>query len=233
LSHANIYAVGVSNTLLRYDGVAWTPHPASVQLPAGNDLFAVWASAPNDLYVAGQNVGPSGPTGVAFHYDGSVLAAVPIGAVNAQPKMFRGIVGVGGVVYAPAVSTAVLSTYAVPATLSMCQGVSANPWGIAANRSGQVVVACELHRFFPLNTGCNPSAAAYDIGGTADFFGVAGVEDDFYLVGTAGLVGHWSTTTAYAPEATPPIGSDLYAIWGATQADIYAVGANGIVLHRH
>jgi hypothetical protein len=68
-----------------------------------------------------------------------------------------------------------------------------------------------------------------------NLYGVWGVGDDVFAVGTDGELlrrfgGDWTnpgTPTGFAN----PDGEDLYAIWGTSLVDITAVGAAGVIVH--
>jgi hypothetical protein len=79
----NVYAVGNKNTLLNFNGTAWSK--GSVPLVAANyDLFAIWGSGATDIYIAGNKFPTAAdPTSDAkiFHWNGawSVAATFPAG----------------------------------------------------------------------------------------------------------------------------------------------------------
>jgi photosystem II stability/assembly factor-like uncharacterized protein len=57
---ANVYAVGDSGTLLRFDGGRWTGQP----VPTGRRLRAIWGTSPQDVFVVGDS-------GVVLSFDGA------------------------------------------------------------------------------------------------------------------------------------------------------------------
>jgi hypothetical protein len=73
---SDLWAVGQGGLILHYDGVSWQQHSTTPVLidtrdSLGFENFDVWASAPNDLWVAG---GRS-----TLHFDGTTWRSVPTG----------------------------------------------------------------------------------------------------------------------------------------------------------
>ncbi len=62
------YVVGDQGTLLVWNGAEWrTP----IGIRPADDLFAVWASGPTDVWVAGTLGDPEAPQGMFAHFDGT------------------------------------------------------------------------------------------------------------------------------------------------------------------
>lgn len=51
----DVWAVGSEGTLVHYDGKTWTRIALPVADPAKDDLFAIWGSGPDDLWIVGRN----------------------------------------------------------------------------------------------------------------------------------------------------------------------------------
>ncbi|MCC6619906.1 MAG: IPT/TIG domain-containing protein [Deltaproteobacteria bacterium] len=58
----DVWAVGASGTILRFDGVAWNVVPSGTSI----GLRAVWGAAPDDVWMVGEG-------GLVLHWDGSVI----------------------------------------------------------------------------------------------------------------------------------------------------------------
>ncbi len=66
-SASEIYAVGDNGRVTRYNGTSWS----AMSVPGGDHLYGVWASGPNDVYVAGRNQ--------VWRHDGTGWAATAVG----------------------------------------------------------------------------------------------------------------------------------------------------------
>jgi hypothetical protein len=78
ISATNVWAVGDQGTVIHYDGTAWT----QLQTGANDDFSAVWASGPNDVWVAGGYWSPTMTSGVLLRFNGSTWTTVKRGPVR-------------------------------------------------------------------------------------------------------------------------------------------------------
>jgi hypothetical protein len=86
-SASDLWAVGVSNTILHYNGSIWTTF-----LPAGSvatNFFGVWGTSPSDAWFV-SSTGTNGPgDGMIHHYNGATLS-------NALSATTPGLFGIWG-----------------------------------------------------------------------------------------------------------------------------------------
>jgi hypothetical protein len=82
VSASDIWAVGPGPAVLHYDGSEWSEVPAGVQL---GELWSVEASAPNDIWAAGDSIGSS-PTTLVEHAPSASSGAV-VGATNVSDAL--------------------------------------------------------------------------------------------------------------------------------------------------
>ncbi|MGB0715407.1 MAG: WD40/YVTN/BNR-like repeat-containing protein [Phycisphaerae bacterium] len=67
-----IYAVGEQGAVLLFDGTAWTELDSGTDI----DLFGVWGSSPDDIWMVGGEAGFGSP--VILRYDGTTFENVPV-----------------------------------------------------------------------------------------------------------------------------------------------------------
>jgi len=89
-SSEEAYAVGLGGTFLRWDGATWLP----LATPTPQDLWGVWGTSGNDLYLVGGNIADGSP--VILHYDGNAFEDLSP-AMEENPQGARALFKVFGV----------------------------------------------------------------------------------------------------------------------------------------
>lgn len=135
VSPTDVWAVGDEqgvdgkfNTVAEHwDGTAWTVVPTANPGSAGNHLYAVAASASNDVWAVGEQLGPTWPdSALVEHWDGSTWSAVTLPTIPGSP-LLSGVAVSGGTVWAVGTtydSTTLQQTVAITGNLSGWQVVS-------------------------------------------------------------------------------------------------------------
>lgn len=229
-SAADVYSVGSNGAILHYDGSTWK---LADTVPAS--LTAVWSSSPEDVYVAG---GGSWASQNAFHYDGNSWATL----TNVSGP-FTGIWG----------SSSADVYLLTPLTSFYYNGLrivnnvfhfDGSNWSLTSTRttrparaiwgssSSSIYVAGDGGSIIHFN-GVEWSPEVPETWGLY-LRSICGSSDsDVYVVGYGtsampGTVLHsdgnvWSTVYE-SPDS-------LYGVWASIDGDVFAVGANGIILH--
>ena len=82
LAADDIFVVGNGGTALHWDGALWTP----MDTPTEEDLWGVWAAAPDDVYAVGGR-GLATAEATILHYDGTAWSAVEVPELM-RPNVF-------------------------------------------------------------------------------------------------------------------------------------------------
>jgi hypothetical protein len=250
---SDVWAVGVSGTILHWDGSAWS----SVSSGTTNSLRGVWGSWETDVWAVGDggtilhwdgtawtsvssgttdnlagiwgsgesDVWAVGSGGTILHWDGSAWMRVSSGTTN-------GLSGVWGTVesdvWAVGVSGTILH-WDGSAWSSVSSGTASNFSGIWESGVSDVWAVGSggiiLH--------WDGSAWRRVSSGTAsNLFGVWGSgESDVWAVGSGGIVLHWDGSAW--TRVSSSTGNNLYGVWGSGASDVWAVGSAGTILERH
>jgi hypothetical protein len=242
------WAVGLNGTLFSYNGTSWSLDPAS-----GMSIYSIYASGPSDIWAAGQTGVVLHYNGSSWALSG---AGVPITAVwGTSSSNVYGVGGGGGYSiyngtkwtsgnlgtsssFYHVWGTAANNVYVVGdlglvyryngATWSkMTQSATTNTLnGIWGTDSNNVFAAGNLGTIVRYQAG---AWTAMTSGNTATLNSVFGAGlTHVYVVGNGGTtlsyanVGTSWTTQALASQ-------NLFRIWAADSADVYAVGNAGVV----
>jgi hypothetical protein len=243
----DVFAVGSAGVILHYDGSTWS----SMASPTTDTLAAVWGSSGSDVFAVGGSADfPSGTSdAVVVHYDGSSWTAMPI-VPNAWPgtSMFlnsvwgassSSVVAVGS---AGGVEDVVLQYDGVAWAVAWTGDVSyasglGGVWGTSPSDVFAVGYYDSEPLFFELVSNVlhwngeswtsNVSEGwLYGIWGTGDrdVFAV-GHYFDFYGQPAGDLIEHYGGLIWSIAYAQPATGApNLYAIWGSSSTEVYAVG---------
>jgi hypothetical protein len=200
------------STLLHWDGTGW--HTLAMNTNT-TPLTSVWAYAPGYTYAVG-NAGTvlncSAGTTVCTS---TTIGAADLTGVFAFEESFAWAVGKGGAVYSYGGTSWTAETGAVSSDLNAVGGSEATDIWAVGDAIEHGPGTWTKDAFTPPGT----------------LYGVAAFSPtQAWAVGKGGIIlawdgKHWKNTTS-------PTTNDLYAIWGATVHDIWAVGANNTVLHR-
>lgn len=209
----DVWAVGDSSTVLHYDGSSWTKQTTTI--PAGIELHAVWAAAPNDVFVAGYTGGvgqvlyrysggtwtPQNPTGAGI----AKLYGRSANEVYALDKFQNRIYRFNGLTWTqmPAcMFNGNAVTYSGLGGMDVGGPVLAS--GTPAGVTTQLVV-CWL---------AGGSWHAVDLGPITGTAGAIGGSSRRAYVGASNIVFR-TDGQSWLQFTAPPIGGEAYAIWAA------------------
>jgi large repetitive protein len=228
-SASNIYVVGGttgSGNIYRFDGTSWS----TVASP-GQAMFAVWGSGAADVYAVGAG-------GTILHAtDGKTFTPqtsnttvdlLAIGGSGASDVFVVGGIGGqagliahtadGGATWTPQFMTSAVS--------DALDGIWAFGGGTAvvSDLQGNALIATSND-----GTAWTPGANSPGTGG-----GLYGIWAS--APGTGALIAHTTGLGAPLTAETLPatdVGDGFSAIWGSSATDVYAVGVNGRIAHKH
>jgi len=223
-SDGRLFVVGKKATILEYDGTSWTRHmvlPASWDTSPSSQThcFDVWGTSSSHVFVVGGD-GPSGSSGGILRYDGTTWHDEDSGVAVALNSVWgtsaTDVFAAGGVA---------LLRRDSPTWQDVNQGAVPGGkyalWGSAPDRMF-VSNGAQVFRYDGSTwTLLGPTRPSWSV------WGLWGVGDDVFAVGSVILdhdATHWT--------AHRRIGSaSLAAVWGTALDNIYAVGAEGTLLH--
>jgi hypothetical protein len=197
--------------LLHYDGSTWT----RLLLPP--DFFgvtnAVWASAPNDIFVSSGNL--------LYHFDGTASGTLQtldrnVRAISGTARDNVFAVGDGGLV----------ERFDGNQWLPIPSPTTATLHGAWATGS-KLYVAGDAGSFLRWDGSNWQSLSSPQPQALRAVWGFA--DNDVFAVGDDGKIFHYDgLVTAYMPSGTT---NALLAVWGASRDDVFVSGANGTVLY--
>jgi|GEM_PF-1060901 len=218
-SSDDVFAVGDSGTILRYNGSAWM----SMYSNTTSDLNGVWGSSASDVFAVGAG-------GTIVHWDNSTWSPM---TSNTTQTLY----GVWGSpssddVYAVGEFGVIVHyngdtwTETIITTISRFNGV----WGSSASdvfAVGEPKVG-ETDNLRHYDGG---SWTPVDCGTTNRLYGVWGSPaSDVFVVGESGTIRHWDDST-WSPM-TSGVPGKLHGVWGSSASDdVYAVGELGAIVH--
>ena len=217
--HDEVYVVGDQGTLLVWNGAEWRePVPASERPP--DDFFAVWASGPTDVWVAGFMGNPDQPVGMYAHFDGVKFDQI-VKPLARRPEGLFGFskddvwsVGTGGELRHWTGSTWSMTSGPTTEALSDVAGAGGKLWAVGA--SGTV-----LERDA---TGWKSATPALTIGGLAAI--VAFSPTKLYAAGGAEWLEY--DGTQWSKKQWPSyLDLQILGLWGKTPQRLWAVGPAG------
>jgi len=217
----DIFAVGMSGAIFRYDGSKLVSMASSTS----NNLLDIWGSSPHDAFAVGDE-------GTIVHYNGSSWTEMNSGTL----ECLRGVYG-----------TSPNNVFAVGGSLSgsLWKG-SAGPilhydgskwtpvdyeltednfWDVWCSTDEVFVIAGrEVHHYDGtqwelMNTGSSHTLSS--------IWGISA--DDVYVAGASGTVLHYNGSRWRSLHTDTEY--DLFSIWCGSAADIFVVGFRGVFLH--
>jgi parallel beta-helix repeat protein len=207
-SSTNVFAVGASGTILKYDGTNWS----SLTSGTTNNLYSVWGSASNDVFAVGYG-------GTIVHYNGTAWSSQTSGTTNA----LYGVWGNSGSdVFAVGASGTILhysSSWSsqTSGTTNHLYGV----WGIASNDVFAVGYGGTILYY-------TTSWSSQTSGTTNTLYGVWGYSgSDVFAVGASGTILHYSSSWSSQTSGTT---NTLYGVWEYSASNAFAVGICGTIL---
>jgi hypothetical protein len=224
----DVWAVG-DGTARHFDGTAWT----ATTLPEPVLLLGVHGVAPDDVWAVGQATDTR--VGAAARFDGTAWTVQRIGPAGLLLRDVFAVAAddVWAVGSSGADETAdghvwhwdgaAWSETAAPATAPL-----AGVWGVAANDVWAVGWSAQVLHW----NGSAWSAGDDGGGGDCTFNDVwAAGPADVWAVGDAGCIAHRDRA---GWRVVPPVHdwTPLRAVWGASAAQVFAVGYDGTVLLR-
>ena len=213
-SATDAFAVGDNGTILQYDGLNWLTIPSVTT----NNLNRVWGNSDSDVFVVGD-------AGTILHYDGSSWTAMASGTTNSL-----------------VVSGALLGAMCLPWVTVVPSFIITAAYGLqwlagllkTSGLSGAVqAVMCYAlgsNGTFLYYNGYNWSAPMAGFF-TYNFNGVWVTPSSvFFDVSDGGVIGYFGGSP---PGRVMDSGTteNLYDVWGSSGFDVFAVGANGTILH--
>lgn len=229
-----VFAVGAGGTVMHYDGATWQAMASGTVA----DLSDVWGSGPSDVFAVGDS-------GTVLHFDGIRWHSMESGGNPALADVWGSassnvfVVGRTGTVLHYTGSTWKPMDYGGSRALTAAWGSSSDnifavggdvrhddPYGNGADGGGQILYY-NGHEWAPVELGVLPP-----------LWGIWGCSPDDVLAvggnhaGDNGTVVHhkgneWAVMPGVDPMSTPLL-SD---VWGSSCGDVFAVGAQGAVLH--
>jgi len=202
----DVWAVGGGGSIAHFDGTSWT----NTMLPSGNDLEAVWARTPSDVYAVGKT---SGSGGTIAHWDGSAWTEM----ATAQ-HMYSVFGNAANVVYAGGVNGAYMlwngSSWTTPVTI----GGSDTLRGLWGTGPDDVYAGTDNSFLHITTTGFTAFAPPVPVSHGGAVWGAGG---HVYFGSDQGVADYDGTSLVYFHTDTA-----LRALWG-TASDIYGVTASG------
>ena len=243
-SSTDVWAVGLAGTVRHWNGSSWSDSTAPAVNGAAPDLRGVWGSGANDVWAVGR-VGTA--SGVVLHGDGSTWTVSQVSDAGTFVPSLFGVwgsgskdvwaVGSGGAIvhWDGSAWSRVIGVNA-PDLRAIWGSASNDVWAVGGTTSGAV-----LH--------WNGSAwTSMQVSAPGPLNGVGGTgPNDAWAVGDDGATMHWNGSgwsSVASPFTLPPDAStgsgiavgepgsnELYAVWGSGQADVWATGEGGAILH--
>lgn len=246
LGAADVWAVGSGGSILHYDGAAWKSVPSGTT----ETLHAVWASGPNDVWVAGSTAtilrGPQWTpqpvftTGTAYHGRVHALWGTSAADVRAggQPFMqFDDMSSTTGNLLFRAdggwqVNEGLDGKFG-QATVNAIWGSSATDvWIALDNGQEQPWARGTLVHGTPRSPGGPLEWVAIDSQSSQPFESIWGASaGDVWAVGLGGTVCRFSAGATKWTNVTTPTTQPLHGVWGSGPADLWVVGDAGTILH--
>lgn len=216
-AHDEVYVVGDYGTMLIWNGVEWRQ---PVGLRPADDFFAVWASGPTDVWVAGFIGDPEQPVGMYAHFDGTQFDQI-IKPLAKRPEGLFGFakddvwsVGTGGELRHWTGTSWSMTSGPTTEALSDVAGGGGKLWAVGA--SGTVLERDAM--------GWRSATPALTIGGLAAI--VAFSPTRAYAAGGAEWLEY--DGVAWTKKQWPNhLNLQILGLWGKTPQRLWAVGPAG------
>lgn len=208
---STVWVVGGYGTILKWDGTAWT----SMISGTTEDLFSIWGSSENDVWVVGRG-------GVACHYGGSAFTCkkefnAAAFAVTGTSRDNVWALGSGDQAWRWDGTKWNASPRAAPG-VSIWDAIAFSPNDVrAVDQDGN------LHRF----NGTTWTASPLGAGILVSLWGAS--SNDLYAVGLHGQIHHYDGTT-WQPRSAGFL-SDITAMWGSSDRDVWIFTADSKAHH--
>lgn len=212
----DVWAVGDDGLVLRRDAAGWRHVNAGVT----ESLFAVWASGPADVWLAGGSGDPTRPVGFLVHFDGVTWTTTRTQTPRLETLWGRGphdvfAAGTGGTVlhfdgsaWTPEATGTTKAIVKLHGTATRVWGVG--EWGLIVARVG----------------GAWQVEPAQGLAGLTSVLAFS--DTDVVAVGGSGAVSRWNGTAWQA--ATLPGMPTMMAVWGPRPDALWSPMPEGTVL---
>jgi hypothetical protein len=209
-SGSDVFAVGQYNTILHYNGSAWS----SMTSGTTNGLKGVWGSSGSDVFAVGNS-------GTILHYNGSAWSSMASGTTT----NLYGVWGSSGSdVFAVGYSGTILH-YNGSAWSSMASGTTTNLYGVWGSSGSDVFAVGNSGTILHYNGSAWSSMTS---GATTNLNGVWGSSgSDVFAVGDGGTILHYTESTLITLSAFTATPDDWEIIldW-KTESEVNNAGFN-------
>ncbi len=211
---SNIFAVGASGTIRRYNGSAWSTSTSGTTV----QLKSIWGSNASNVFAVGAS-------GTIRKYNGTSWSAMTSGITGLFPPSLNGVWGSSASnVFAVGASGTILK-YNGTSWSKMTSGITVqlnSVWGSNASNVFAVGASGNIRRY-------NGSAwSTMTSGTTQNLWAVWGTaSNDVFAAGANGVVLHYngSAWNTMSNSAT----AILYGVWGSSGDNVFAAGASGTI----
>jgi hypothetical protein len=213
-SASDVFAVGASGTILRYDGSSWNSMSSGVSVR----LWGVWGSSPSDIFAVGDS-------GTILHYDGSSWDAMNSGCTldlievwgNSAADIFA--VGMSGtILHSDGGSWSAMDS-GTTASLSCIWGTSSSD--VIATGADGTIIHYDGDSWNPMVSGS-----------TSHLHGIwASSASDVFVVGEHGTILRYDGASWSAMDSATTDWYWLQAAWGSSSSDVFAVGQSSTIRH--
>jgi hypothetical protein len=220
-SPGNAWTVGTGGTILRWNGSAWTPENSGLV----TNLDAVAGSGPTDIWASGNAGGPAG----ILHSDGTTWSLNTTGGMQELEGIWvldaqnAWMVGFNGHIRPlNAGSWATLDT--TPTTNTLYAVAAASKTSAFAGGAAGTLLQWNGTTWQAASWQGSPPSATQDLHG-AWFDG----SSTTWIVGLEGVIAQATTSPTVVSRGQ---GLTLQSVWGTAGDNAWAVGNNGLILHR-
>jgi hypothetical protein len=232
----DVWAVGTGGTILRWDGTHWwctsaidvctthetAPFPPS---PVSADLYGVWGSGPNDVWLVGQN-------GTILHSkDGTFTTSqTPTGTGNVILNDVSG--SASDDVWAVGENGTILRFDGEKWSLLKSNCATAKLNGVWSLGTDDVLIVGDGDRTVRFNSkmSCMVFPDPTKMGQPPNLMAVWGLgSNNAWIVGTGGVIMSWDGS--HLTPSPTGVDSDLLGVWGSSLGDVWTVG-DGRIMHH-
>jgi hypothetical protein len=235
-SSSNVFIVGDSGTILRYDGTDWTTQSSGIT----RSFKGVWGSGAN--YAGGDRVYAVGERRNVRMYNGSTWTSIDSSTSSTSATLY-GVWGTGASDVFVVGSSGTIRRWGGSSWTAMTSGTTQELrgiWGSGGNWAGGDRVyavglrgssAATIRRYDGTNWASVTTGAP-----RVDLYGVWGTAwNNVFAVGASGTILRYNGTTWATMGVPSGFTSTLYGVWGsganyAGGDRVYAAGADGRVL---
>lgn len=213
----DVFAVGSSGTILRYDGQAWS----AMSSPTTSLLYGIWGSGPNNVFAVGKN-------GVVIRYDGANWLTMS----SATPQSLYGVWGTGPNNVFAVGDSGTIARFNGSAWSTMASHTTEKLNGVWGTAPSNVFAVGSNGTILQFNGSVwsamtsNTTATLNDVWGSGP--------SDIFVVGSTGsvqdldgIVAHYNGS-AWAEMDIGGLGTGpLSGVWGVDGQDVFAIGTEG------